>query len=226
MTTYRAVLTVLASCLAIISLTSVAHADLTKNGRFVFRGRIDHGDPVNLLFAGGTDFCSGSRRRSSNCVKTHFENDWHRGRMTGKFCNGGGRATFYTQDGGIATASQDDNLSTSLTCRTQFHARIWDDAEHGHGDTHQWVIVAMHHETRPTSKRGHSIDLHWETVENIAVQQMGRDQGGFNDSAHCTYPDYYALPGSGPGKINNRYTNGRISRISFHHVENDGCDGQ
>jgi hypothetical protein len=47
---------------------------------------------------------------------------------------------------------------------------------------------------------------------------------GRGDHAHCTYPNYYPLPGSG-GTIHGHKSNGRISRISFHQISAGGCHG-
>ena len=116
-------------------------------------------------------------------------------------------------------------MSTSTTCRRQFHIRVWDDVTHGHENGHHnWDVGAIHHETRPWNEGGHDIDWDWESAENVMIEQMGARQD--NEDRHCTYPDYYPLPGSGPGKIRGFYTNGRVSRVSFQHIEQaDGCRG-
>lgn len=210
-------------------LASSAAADLTHNGRFVFRPTINHGDPVNILFHGGQDpdihlNCDEDKRRSSECVAIHTRVDWKRGAMAGRVCSGSGRLTF-RKGSGTASDTQDESLSTSGTCKRQFHIRVWDDVTHGHENgNHNWDVGAIHHENRPWNEGGHDIDWDWESAENVMIEQMGARQE--SEDRHCTYPDYYPLPGSGPGKIRNFYTNGRISRVSFQHIEqSDGCRG-
>lgn len=206
-------------------------ADLTRQGKFVFRGAIEpQRDPVNILFHGGTDStggsCAGSARRSPACTLQHLKLEWKASRMTERSCSGSparARLTFYQQSGGTASPAAIWHTTTSSTCKRQYHYRNWTDTAHGHSsDQHQFGVGAVHHENRPALRGGHDIDMHWETVEAVMIKQMGSSQDG--EPAHCTYPDYYRLPGSGNAK--GKKSDGKISRISFHHIQDGGCQGQ
>lgn len=190
-------------------------------------------DPINILFHGGdssrdfTEPCRNDRARSIGCVKSHMFAHWtDRGRMDNRFCSPPNQYMSFRRHsgGGYANDKGDMSLTTSRTCKRQFHIRGWDDIEHGHGhSSHQWAVGAIHHEDRKAhcvhkdvcDGTTHRIDQDWEWAENVAMQEM---------KAHCTHPDYFPLPGSGPGKWRGRYTNGRISRISFQHRD-IGCSG-
>jgi hypothetical protein len=231
----KPLVTVCMMCLAAVSAMvgdiAPAAADLRiASGQFVFNPTLtDKGDPVTLLFAGGTISepnpggtsplsCTG---KGPQCAALMLKRHWVRGDMTGRVCNGSGLLGFLGN--GNQTVSQDKNVSTSVTCKRQFHMRIWGDSYHGH-TTPVWNVAGIHHETRGDFSGPHVVDMSWETVEHIAVLQLGVHHQGVQ-GAFCTYPNYQRVIGSGPGKIHGRYSDGKISRISFHWIDHGGCAG-
>jgi hypothetical protein len=241
----------LAATLVPVVTPGTASANLTNNGKFVFYGQIQEGDPLNLLWFGGIDYSEfgggapfyedcNHDPKSAKCVTAHARDTWKRGFMSVKHfppgidCNGGlsnGAARFYRASGAsTGWVHPQGNVSTSDTCKRQFHMRVWDDSGHGHG-VRVWDVAGIHHEDRgafctsqpiKTCNVVHRIDMGWETVENIAVEQFGHRQNA--EPSLCTYPDYYPLHGTGPGNIHGWYSNGRISRISFQD-NHQGCSG-
>lgn len=190
-----------------------ATADLYHHKRLVFGPRINHGDPVNLLWFGGRNTnspCGGNK--DANCVVRGFDY-WDGMRI--RFCNGGndGRLRMLTAGGGSTiNPSNDTEVSGSTTCKKQYHARIWGDSAHGH-PTAVWALSPIHHENRGAFSGGHTIDRTWEVAEYDAMEGVGHS-GKF-----CTYRDWRPLPGSG-GKIKanrqqNGYSDGFITRISW-----------
>ncbi|MEA2439364.1 MAG: hypothetical protein QOH76_788 [Thermoleophilaceae bacterium] len=196
-----------------------AQADLKHHKRFVFRGKINHRDPVNLLWFGGSandPLCAGVK--DTFCMNSSFRYWDH---MSTRFCNGGndGRLRMHKTGGGpLINPSNDSEVSGSRTCKKQYHARNWDDTDHGHG-THVWGLSPIHHENRCWHCGGHKIDRSWEIAEYDAMTNLGRS-GKF-----CTYRDWRALPGSG-GKIKGWYSDGWITRISWHRYAGSAtCSG-
>jgi hypothetical protein len=159
-------------------------------------------------------------------VLQHVKLDWdERGNMREKGCNGSPAKAHlkmlqennqtYADPGAIW------HTSNGRRCKTQYHYRNWNDSPHGHDpDNHQWQVGAIHHERRNKDGK-HVIDYHWETAEHVMVVEMG---SGDEDTNHCTYPNYYRLPGSG-GTFQGKKSNGKISRISFHQISEGGCSG-
>jgi prepilin-type processing-associated H-X9-DG protein len=219
MTRTRSLLVLLASCALTLVAPLPASADLFRNKRFVFGPRINHGDPVNLLWFGGhvtVGACGGVK--DANCVVRGFTY-WDG--MAIRFCNGSndGQVRMLLEGGGKSSPHNDTEVSGSITCKKQYHARIWDDSAHGE-PTRRWAIAPIHHENRPAFAPGHTIDRPWEIAEFDAVDNLNR-AGGF-----CTHRDWRPLPGSG-GKIKankkqNGYSDGYISRISF---QQGSCPG-
>ena len=230
-------------CATLLLAPPRADANLTDNERFVIFPRLhDHKDPINVLWHGGSDqwkdlatgeireSCRGTAgARSHTCTRDHFAVDWWRGQIRPRPCAGDGTLKFYKQGGGKTSASeQDESMVTSETCKREFHTRIWDDVEHGHSNDgpHQWNVSPIHHENRGVVETGHNIDMSWEAVENVARIQLGRRQQDQNpEPRHCTYPNYHTFKGTGPGKIKGHYSNGRVTRISYHHIDDGGCHG-
>jgi hypothetical protein len=207
-----------------ITLASISAADLYHNKRLVFAGRINHGDPVNLLWFGGQSTeapCGGNK--DANCVVRAFDY-WDGMRI--RFCNGGNDGQLrmlIAGGGGTVNPANDTEVSGSTTCKKQYHARIWGDSAHGH-PTPVWALAPIHHENRPSFSGGHTIDRPWEIAEYDAMEGVG------HSGHYCTYRDWRALPGSG-GKIKanrqqNGYSDGFITRMSWQqHSGTRTCHG-
>jgi hypothetical protein len=224
-----------ATAIAAGATAAPAGADLTHNGKFVFKGHIDKGDPVNLVFTGGVQprgygECDNTadqphEAKGPDCVVKLVEVAWKRGGMGERLCDGGANLVFYKEGGGTVNPESDKSLTTSFTCKKEFHMRIWTDTHHGHV-THMFAVGAIHHENRCfVPGCGHHIDMNWETVEDIAVTQLGASQEG--EPSQCTQPDYYPLAGSQPpGKTKSHYKTGRPSRISFQRIDHSQPSGR
>lgn len=242
----RPLLCCLSALIAALAITSAAKANITYSGcvrdpqepgpnchrPFVFEGHINKGDPINLVFHGGAVTtpnadCMGNNARSATCVVNMIGRAWGPNtEMKERLCDSGARLKFRTESGGTVNPESDKSMTTSGTCRREYHVRLWGDTAHGHAaNAHKWVIGAIHHETRcfvPVAC-SHKIDMNWEDVENEAVRQLARQAN--NEFAYCVEPDYYPLVGSNPpGKKKSKYMTGYPSRISFQD-RSAGCSG-
>jgi hypothetical protein len=217
---------VLVAVLAYLALATPAGADLYHNGRMVFSGRIDEGDPVNLLWFGGTNTeASCGNHKDANCVQRGF-GYW--GGMAVRFCNGSNSdhlSMLRTGGGSRIHPNSTTQVSGSMTCKTQYHARIWDDVAHGHA-TNVWDVSPIHHETRCWHCFGsgsHKIDKPWEIAEYDAMT------GVAHAGLYCTYRDWRPLPGSGghinPNRYQNGWSDGYITRMSFQQHRGRTCQG-
>lgn len=221
-----------------------AEADITRpcssnreNCRrpFVFGGKISAGDPVNLVFAGGRsinnyDQCNPPRAKSPECVEENLKRSWeNRGDMESRTCDSGGDLAFRRSDGTIVKGESNKSLTTSSTCKDEYHIRIWGDQYHGHELTNrQFGVGAVHHEVRCAvgGACDHKIDMDWEVVENVAVAEFERST--VSEPRWCVESDYYPLGGSAPpGKSKNNYKTGFPSRISWQTRSpgSEGCRG-
>jgi len=201
---------------------SIAGANLKQGGVFVFAPTIREGDPTNLLFAGGSDAqlpapaCTYPNDKSVACAESHVITTWQRGSMREHVCNGAPQSNmrFRTMAGGTTNRGEDEATSTSLTCKRQFHIRLWGDTYHGHANP-VWDVGAVHHENR-CAEPGfckHHIDMGWEAAEWVAFREMNR--------RYCAYYGEYQFPGSG-GKLHGHYSDGYLTRISFS-PRSSGC---
>jgi hypothetical protein len=204
-------------------------------------------DPINLLFAGGgvhaddASQCtnlnqSGRRYITPACVVTLHDLAWRQGpgstggHMKPRMCNGHDTETFYPQPGSSITQRNPVSVSTSSSCRNQWHLRLWSDADVNDQYTNgEWTVGVIYREKRCAlalrdtdncyGKGSHQIAENWETSEKTEIYQMGTSTNG--EPAYCTYPDYRVVPGQRPGKDGNyrgRLNDGRISRISAQRI--------
>jgi hypothetical protein len=209
---------------------------------FVFFGKAK-ADPVNLVFVGGSQIaldgpeCTDTSARSPECVEVEFQTFWRkRARMGPRLCDAGADLTFWGHSNPKATHSGEANksLTTSRTCKRQYHVRIWGDQYHGHAiDKRHWAVGAIHHEDRcpvpaphlgPLNPCPHGIDMNWETAENVASKEFATSSEG--EGGLCKRNDYYPLAGSDPpGKEKHSYKTGFPTRISFQGTHQQGCRG-
>lgn len=199
-----------------------AHANLRMGGVFVFAPLIREGDPVNLLFDGGTDMgqptsaCGYPNDKSVGCAESHVITTWQRGSMREHFCNFAPQSDlrFRLPPGGTAHSGEDKATSTSNTCKNQFHLRLWSDS-HAGDPTPAWDVGAAHHEQRCAVLGAckHHIDMDWEAVEWVTFRQMNRN--------YCAYYGEYPFPGTA-GKIHGHYSDGYLTRVSFS-PRSSGC---
>jgi hypothetical protein len=170
-------------------------------------------DPLNVIFFGGSDSAYVSN------TADHISNDWRYGSMENRNCKSTQWVIWRDLRGGRDSDKEDTNRMTNCFT-TQYHMRGWDDKEHseltGNHSRHQWMITGFHWEKRTLSGfGGHKPDRDWDTVRVQAVQAMNR---------HCSYRRWRKHPGA--RDMYQEYRNsGWIARISFFHVEPDGCDG-
>jgi hypothetical protein len=190
---------------------------------------------VNLVFAGGrvttpNDDCLGDNAKGATCIVNMIDRSWgppDSNHMGERFCDSGAHLQFRTQDGSRRVNPEaQKSMTTSDTCKDEYHVRIWNDEAHGHSPSnHQFGVGAVHHESRCSVPLacGHNIDMNWEDVENEFVRQMARQYG--NEFAYCVKSDYYPLAGSNPpGRSKSKYKTGYPSRISFQD-KSEGCSG-
>ncbi len=88
--------------------------------------------------------------------------------MRKRFCNGSDTARFIRGQRRVRR----NNTSTSLTCRRQWHFRIWGD--YAVNSRREWSIGVVYRETRPSFSRGHRINQAWESSEEILTFEMIR----------------------------------------------------
>jgi len=244
-----AVATLSGLCLAMPASASV----LFRNGRFVFDSlTAGNKDPVNVILAGGGadsgdgGAClqpNGRTLRSPRCFRTLVEGSWTDGHMRIRPCNGEDSLTFRTPAPKTRPHS-DEKISTSDTCKKQFHLRMWGDYYINGGLGHEsWTVGVIYHENREpgdVGKGSHHIDRPWEDAERSLIQQLSDFKGYNNDPLGsrplCTQTDWKVMAGQRPGKYRRGtqdgggwYNDGRISRISAHHSTggpNGGCAHQ
>lgn len=221
-------------------LVSSAHANVTEGGRFTFSSYTKNKDPINILFFGGTPRSdddeggcsnlnqSGRPYRTPRCFSYIARTRW---KQTGvefkpRVCNGKDTLAFRVPDGGIRYRTNDVSNSTSKTCKTQYHLRIWGDSYVNDSPLRegQFSVGMAYHETRPALKRGHKIDMSWEAAENALVRQLGRSTRG--EPAQCTYSDYRPMDRQRPGKWRGWYTDGRVSKVSVQAINGSAPPGQ
>lgn len=216
-------------------LAPSAAARPVQNGRWTFDPRISEGDPVNLIWYGGSlprddvgvptdaactnyDVSPAQENRSAFCAQVHTSTGWlgkssKARRMLGRTCNGTAgksKLDFFNGRTGRRTKPADGQLSTADTCRFQYHVRFWgDDVVDSRP---QFVVSAIHVESRGRFKSGHNIVGDWEFAESTYVRILRRYGG--DKTQQCVQPDWRRLPGSG-GTFNNYKSDGKISRISF-----------
>jgi hypothetical protein len=126
-------------------------------------------------------------------------------------------------------------MSTSSTCRTQYHLRLWSsaayaDANPGSADAGEWVLAPIHHE-HPIVRcvkhvlgvcvlylPDHQIDLEWDQARYIYFHVMTKVHCGdlqWDYNPESTGYQY----GSDVGPYS-----GLVSRISLQH-RSEGCTG-
>ncbi len=209
-------------------------------GRFLFEPLTRNQDPVNLIQIGGTPgpaqgpdencrFSDGRIARTPLCFAKHAGEAWKRGEMKERNaprCNGKDTLTFRSRP----PRGDKNNRSTSTTptCKTQFHLRMWDD-DAVNTPYGEWSLGVVYHETRGfcsfcdpdlsqfppgfETKGDHVVDEHWENVENVALWEFSIRTDG--EDRYCVQHDYRPVPGQFVGRDKRGlFNNGRISRIS------------
>lgn len=225
----------------VLTVASLAVADVQVNGQWVFRGslytekpaREEHRlDPLNVIFYKGGGFVDNTR------VNDHLNADWDTRQVGGRpwrkhneifpHCKDGKYALWRHLPGRNVDLADQHGTTARFAhiCGNQHHARLWDDYEHSKGRVHergQWVISGFHHE-KVIFKRvlghiktpGHKPDRDWDRVRVEVVKAMRR---------HCSYRRWKYHPGA--HHWYQGYQNfGYIARISMHHVADGGCDGK
>jgi len=233
--------TVLIVLVSLIAEIGVADARVRQgNGRFVFAPFNNNKDPMNLLQIGGQSgdeichFQDGQYKeriaRTTRCFGSHLGTAWKfNGRPRGsemkersfvKKCNGPADLRY----AGVRNAVPNTrSLSTSPTCKNQYHVRIWGDYPINRGAPDypgEWSVAQAYYEERGffspvdgETKGDHKVVQDWETTEGRVLHQMKDSEEG--ESRYCVQPDYRPVPGQIPGRDRRGlYNNGRISRVS------------
>lgn len=234
-----------------------AGAVLVHNGRFVFSAyTTQNHDPVNLLFTGGKSLNDGDRactnpnqsgRKfiSPDCVVHMHRTAWRQGpgrvggRMEPRMCNGRDVERFYPPSGGYVLQTNPRSVSTSTSCRNQWHVRLWSDNDINDQFTNgQWTIGVIYREARCVyapprtgyncyGPGSHKVSEDWQDSEDSEIFEMGTSTDG--EPAYCTYPNYRVVPGQRPGKdgrYRGRINDGRISRISPQRINSTAPRGR
>ena len=241
--------TILGMFLLALALAPCAQAGIIRDGKLVFDPYTKNHDPLNLLFMGGRAISdqectnlnqSGRKYISPACVAFLHRLTWRQGpgsfggRMDSRICNGKDTAYFYSEAGTRIAQLNPRSVSTSASCRRQWHVRLWDD-EDVHNDLHdagEWTLGMIYRETRcavphPGSNcygsGSHKPLGDWEDAEDTEVYQMGKSTNG--EPALCTYPDWRVIPGQRPAKNRGRYSDGKMSRISAQRIDPNAPQG-
>ena len=97
-------------------------------------------------------------------------------------CNGKDTLTFRSRP--PRGDKNNRSTSTSHTCKTQFHLRMWDD-DAVNTPYGEWSLSVAYHETRGFCSvcdlefQGHHVvDEHWENVENVALWEFSISTAG------------------------------------------------
>lgn len=225
---------ILASFVIAAITTAVPTVDAAvrdSRGRFLFEPLTKNSDPVNLIQIGGTPgpaqgpdencrFSDNRIARTPLCFAKHAGEAWKRGEMKERNaprCNGKDTLTFRSRP--PRADKNNRSTSTSPTCKTQFHLRMWDD-DAVNSPYGEWSLGVAYHETRGFCSfcdgefRGdHVVDEHWENVENVALWEFSIRTDG--EDRYCVQHDYRPVPGQFIGRDKRGlFNNGRISRIS------------
>lgn len=213
-----------AAALLILLATALAapvDAKLKDHGRWVFEGSDrkekwgGKNDPMTILYKGGRNPHTKSRRETSTAISLMLE-DWRDGDMRPRVCPTA-KWLVYRLFPGWESDKTDLNVTTSKFCSNQWHSRIWNDREIN--ERAQWEVGGIHREERVWCC-GHRLTMSFENAENRALKNMSR---------YCSVPNWRALPGSGPKKYKRSYgsfySNGKISRISMKQVDHSKPTG-
>lgn len=217
-----------------MAVAPTAQAVLKENGRFVFDPyTYKNRDPVNVIFLGGrgsdciTNVGNG-QDRSPYCFRKIVQQAWRaNGGMGSRRCNGRDDLRFVT-GGQRKVRTNELSTSTSLTCKRQYHLRMWGDYA---VNVHQlWTVGVMYRENRGAltfGKGSHRINQAWESSEEILTFEMAtRTSQDRAEKRYCKVDDWRPVSGQSPGRYRGWINNGRISRISGQEVDSDtGCRG-
>jgi hypothetical protein len=221
----RAPAAIVLAVVMIACVAASADAKLKDHGRWVFRGTdynedaSERNDPMTILYKGGRNPYTGSRRETTNAVES-MADDWEDGDLHPQACNSN-KTLVYRLFPGRWLDETDLNMSTSGSCKNQWHTRIWNDREINPGGA-QWEVGGIHREIKRYThgQFGHRLNMSFEQAEHEALQYM---------SKYCSRPNWRALPGSGPEAFERSYgtfySNGKISRISMKPVDHSQPSG-
>lgn len=222
--------TVIAVALACVA-AAPAQADLKQDGRFVFAPYTGNDDPVSaLLFGGLGSFCPSRLHpgveRSPYCLRNMIQASWRaNGEIRHRFCNRGGDTLRFRNRDARQTRRADLEISTSGTCRRQYHVRMWGD--YFVNARREWTVATVHRETRPWWRLGHDINMHWESAEEVLAMELRRRSTDDPDERRfCVKEDWRPVSGQRPGRHRGWINNGRITRISSQQPDPEtGCRG-
>ncbi len=183
-----------------------ANANLKyRGGAWAFYGKTKNRDPFTILWMGRFN-------ETMKNIRGHVTDHFRRkgSRMKGPRCTGD--TAYFRSRSGRRSGPPNLRMSTSSTCKNQYHLRVWNDTLHGHSGRRQWAPATVHREVKDSHLGRHRLTQKFEVSENIFVHEMSQKH------EHCTWNDWRRHPGTSV-RSKKHYSNGRISRISLEHKD-------